>query len=144
MLRQYNAQTARGGDNPLRVGTIPIGAIFYIQNEDWWRDRYRGRPICRNPWIVEGFIPDTMGAGRRDPDTGRWISIRVARSDIAIVRSLRDGRRTRVLIRVLQAHEEEGLAVECGYPTLPDLRHYKRGALLAQPASAPRRMRRAA
>ncbi len=30
MTRQYDAQRCRGGDNPLRVGIIPSGAILYI------------------------------------------------------------------------------------------------------------------
>jgi hypothetical protein len=53
MIRQYYAQRCRAGDNPLRIGVIPSGAIFYIQDNGWWRDRYRGAPICRHPWNVE-------------------------------------------------------------------------------------------
>ena len=41
MIRQYFAhrRRGRGGCNPLGVGVIAVGAIFYIQNEGWWRDR---------------------------------------------------------------------------------------------------------
>lgn len=127
MLRQYYAQRARGGHNPLRVGVIPVGAIFYLQNESWWRDRYRGHAVCRDPWIVEGFLNGTMGASRRNRDTGFWESTyRAGRSDMAIARSLCDGRRQRVAVRTLQLHEEFGLAQPTtSYPSLPDLRFYR-------------------
>ena len=75
MIRQYHAQRRRGGPNPLGVGVIPVGAIFYIQDEGWWRDRYRGAATCRNPWIVEAFLNGTIGAARRNRQTGptwRW------------------------------------------------------------------------
>jgi hypothetical protein len=85
MIRQYYAQRCRGGYNPLRLGVIPCGAIFYIQSDCWWRDRYRGRPICREPWIVEAFLNGTIGAGRRNSDTGFWESVYISgRSDMAI------------------------------------------------------------
>jgi len=56
MFRQYHAQRRQGGNNPLGVGVISIGTILYIQDEGWWRDRYRGASTCRNPWIVEAFL----------------------------------------------------------------------------------------
>ena len=43
MIRQYGVQRCRGGNNPLRVDVIPVGAIVYIHDESWWRDRYRGK-----------------------------------------------------------------------------------------------------
>lgn len=116
MIRQYGAQRCRGGANPLRVGTIPAGAILYLQNEGWWRD----------PWIVEGFLNGLMHASRLDHDTGLWEDAYMAgRSDMAVVRSLRDGCRRRAAVRTLVLHEEEGLAAQpVGYPSLPDLRFY--------------------
>ncbi len=128
MIRQYFAQRCRGGHNPLRVGIIAIGAIFYIQNNGWWRDRYRGKPVCRHPWIVESFLNGTMGASRRNRETGLWESAyRSGRSDVAILRSLRDGRRQEVAVRILVLHEDEGLtAGTSDYPTLPEPRFYKR------------------
>jgi len=121
MIRQYLAQRCRGGDNPLRVGVIPTGAIFYIQDDHWWRDRYRGRPICREPWIVEAFLNGTVGAGRRSSKTGVWESVFVAgRSDMAVLRSLRTGRLRQIAIRLLILHEDEGLRRdEVSYPDLP-------------------------
>ena len=128
MIRQYFAQHRRGGPNPLGLGVVPVGAIFFIQDEGWWRDRYRGAPVCRTPWIVEAFLNGIIGAARRNRDTGRWEDVHAAgRSDMAVVRSLRDGRRREIAVRRLILHEEHGLAVEpCGYPDLPDLRLWRR------------------
>jgi hypothetical protein len=122
MFRQYFAQRCRGGDNPLRVGVTPAGAIYYLQNEGWWRDRYRGAPTCRAPWIVEAFLNGTLAAARRNPRTGRWEDVYVAgRSDMAIVRSLRDGRRRAIAVRLLILHENEGLRLDpATYPDLPN------------------------
>ena len=121
MIRRSYAQRYRGGYNPLRVGVIPGGAIFYIQNDCWWRDRYRGQPVCREPWIVEAFLNGTLGAGRRNRETGLWEDVFIAgRSDMAVVRSLRTGRRRRIAIRVLILHEDEGLRGDAAtYPDLP-------------------------
>lgn len=123
MIRQYFAQHCRGSDNPLRVGVIPSGAIFYLQPEWWWRDRFRGKPICRNPVIVEAFLNGILAAARHNPETGRWEDRFLAgRSDTAIVRSLRDGRRAVVSVRSLILHEEQGLRADpSGYPELPAL-----------------------
>ena len=30
MIRQYHAQRRRGGHNPLGVGVIAVGSIFYV------------------------------------------------------------------------------------------------------------------
>ena len=131
MIRQYFAGRCRGGDNPLRVGTIAVGAIYYLQDDHWWRDRYRGSPQCRDPWIVEAFLNGLLGAARRDPATGHWLSLYIAgRSDMAIVRSLRTGRRRDIAVRVLQAHDDASLYPVCpAYPTLPTpaaIRRYRR------------------
>lgn len=32
MIRQYGAQRCQGGDNPLRVGVIAVGSLFYLQD----------------------------------------------------------------------------------------------------------------
>ena len=121
MIRQYHAQRRQGGNNPLGVGIIPVGAIFYLQDQGWWRDRYRGRPICRNPWIVEAFLNGTLAAAHRNRDTDQWEDVYMTRrSDTAIVRSLRDGRGCEVAVRILILHEEEGLRRDpATYPDFP-------------------------
>ena len=124
MIRQYYAQRCQGGCNLLRVGVIPAGAIFYLQSDSWWRDRYRGRAVCRDPWIVEAFLNGTIAASRRNADTGFWEDTHAARrSDCAIVRSLRNGCRRKIAVRTLILHEDEGL--RRGPATCPDLPHVR-------------------
>jgi hypothetical protein len=127
MIRQYGAGRARGGNNPLRVGVIAVGTIYYLQADDWWHDRYRGAAAHRDPYILQAFINGTMGAARRNLETGLWESAyRAGRSDFAILQSLRDGRQRTVHIRVLIAHEDEGLTQQPPlYKTLPDLRLWR-------------------
>ena len=127
MIRQYHAQRRQGGTNPLGVGVIAAGAIFYLQNDGWWRDRYRGKPVCRNPWIVTAFLNGTLAAARRNLDTGRWEDVHVARrSNIAVVRSLRDGRQRHVAVPTLIRHDDKGLMQQPSlYPTLPDMRLWR-------------------
>ena len=123
MIRQYHAQRRQGGANPLGVGVVALGTIVYLQNEGWWRDRYRGKPICRNPWIVMAFLNGMIAAARLNVYSGRWEDLYVARrSDIAVVRSLRDGRQRQVAVRTLILHDDEGLVRQPSlYPALPDM-----------------------
>ena len=127
MIRQYGAARRQGGHNPLGVGVIPAGAIFYLQDEGWWGDRYRGLPTCREPWIVEAFLNGIMHAARRNCESGAWEDTYLSgRSDMAVIRSLRDGRRRQVAVRTLIQHEKEGLTMGAvGYPTIPDLAMYR-------------------
>jgi hypothetical protein len=72
---------------------------------------YRAAPVCRTPWIVEAFLNGTIGTARRDAETGLWESVYTARrSDMAVVRSLRDGRQREIAVRALIIHDDEGLA----------------------------------
>lgn len=49
--------------------------------------------------------------GRRSPEDGRWLDVYIShRSDQAILRSLRTGRRKCVRVRSLILHEDEGLS----------------------------------
>ena len=92
MIRQYFAHRGGGGDNPLGVGVIAVGSIYYLQDAGFFRDRFGGRATCRAPWLVEAFLNGQCHAARRDPATGHWVSIFTSRrSDMAVVRSLRDG-----------------------------------------------------
>lgn len=129
MIRQYHASRSRGGPNPLRVGVIAIGSIYYLQDEVFYRDRYGAAAVCQTPWIVEAFLNGTLAAARRNPTTGRWEDRVISgRSDMAVVRSLRDGRRQTVSVRTLIIHDDEGLSkLPTRYPDLPDLdRFYRR------------------
>ncbi len=127
MMRQYGAQSRRGGNNPLGVGVVAVRSLFYLQDESFFRDRYGRRAVCRNPWQLETYLNGVLHAIRRDPDTGRWRdSVWSGRSDMAVVRSLRDGRRRTVAVRLLALHDELGLTKgTTAYPMLPDLRFYR-------------------
>jgi len=104
--------------------------------------------VCRTTWIVEGFLNGTMGAARRNRDPGLWEdAYRSGRSDMALVRSLRDRRLLRqIAVRTLILHEDLGLTKGVtAYPTLPDV-HRLRPTRFPQVAAtqAPRPLRRAA
>ena len=60
MIRQYGGQRRRGGANPLGVGVIATGSIYYLQDRGFFDDRFGGRAVCRHPWIVEGFLNETF------------------------------------------------------------------------------------
>ena len=54
---------------------------------------------------------------------------------MAVVRSLRDGRRRIVAVRLLVLHDDLGLAKGiAGYPTLPDMRLYRCRPRTGQPS----------
>ena len=127
MIRQYGAQRRRGGANPLGVGVIATGSIYYLQNRDFFDRRLGGRAVCRDPWIVEGFLNGVVGAGRRNRDTGMWENVTISgRSDLAVVRSLRTGRRQSVSVHLLQLHDDHSLTKQMtDYPTLPNLGLYR-------------------
>ncbi len=125
MMRQYFAQRSRGGDNPLRVGVIALGAIYSLPA---YPNAYR-----RERWIVEGFRNGECGACCRNPKTGFWESrVMSGRSDMAVIRSLRDGATREIAIRVLIALEDAGDACE-PYPSLPDVRRFHRRFRVAAP-----------
>jgi len=138
MMRQYGAQRCRGGDNPLRVGVVAVGSVFHLQDEGFFRDRYGGRAVCRNPWQLTAFLNGVMHAARRDSETGCWRdSVWSGRSDMAVVRSLRDGHQRSVSVRLLILHDDLGLTKgTTTYPTLPDLRFYRRRSCTREPAAA--------
>lgn len=127
MIRQYKAQRRRGGYNPLGIGVIAVESIYYLQDRGFFHDRFGGRAICRNPWIVEAFLNGTLAAARRNQKTGHWEDAVISgRSDTAVVRSLRDGRRTTVAVRVLQLHDDLGLTNQAtSYPSFPNTRYFR-------------------
>ena len=127
MIRQYYAARCMGGDNPLRIGIIAPGSIYYLQDQEFF-SRFGGRATCRDPWIVESFVNGTVAAARRSKDSGMWEDVYFAgRSDAAIVRSLRSGRRVQVSVRLLILHDDLGLTKGItSYPTRPDMRLYRR------------------
>ena len=128
MIRQYTAQRRRGGYSPLGVCVISVGSIYYLQDRGFFHDRFAGCAVCRNPWIVEAFLNGTFHAARRNRETGLWEDAVISgRSDTAVVRSLRDGRRATVAVRFLQVHDDLGLTKQpTSYPGFPVLRFFRR------------------
>lgn len=106
MLHQFNAQRFswwRGR----RVGTVPVGMIVYLQ--DGLRP-LRGLPmpvVTRNPWIVEAWL--NRDYAHYSPGARAWIAVKRAGGHLAVVRSLRDGRREQVADWVLRACMDAGL-----------------------------------
>ena len=142
MLRQYYAQRCRGGDNPLRVGVIAVGSIYYLQDQGFFHDRYGGRAVCRTPWIVEAFLNGTIAAARRNRGTGQWEDVyTIGRSDMALVRSLRDHSHIQeVAVRTLIVHDDLCLWKEpTQYPTLPNTSRHQ---LVRRAAPAPKTTQR--
>ena len=91
MEHQYHAQRFRLLPDGRQVGTINVGTILYIQ--DGVRPfRFPERTIRREPWRVEAWIPRQYTV--RDPLTGLHRSVPCAGGHLALVRSLRDSRRT--------------------------------------------------
>jgi hypothetical protein len=121
MLRQYFASPYQGGDNPLRVGTIAVGTIFYLQDDRFFRHQILSSQDSRSVWIVEAFLNGVVCAARRNTLTGRWEDLYIkGRSDQAIVRSLRDNRRKTVAVRLLEACSALGLTKNGDrYPDFP-------------------------
>jgi len=134
MLRQYYAQRCRGGDNPLRVGVIAVGSIYYLQDREFFHNCSWGRAACRTPWMVEAFLNGTLGAARRNRDTGLWEDVyTIGRSDMALVRSLRDRARVQqVAVRILIVHDDLCLWREpTQYPTLPNAQRIRGNRIAA-------------
>ena len=91
MEHQYYASRFRILSDGRRVGTINVGTILYIQ--DGVRPfAVPDRVICREPWRVEGWIP--REAISWDSATRRYKMVRCPGGHLALVRSLRDSRRT--------------------------------------------------
>lgn len=105
MFRQYYAQRFRSTYPPIprkvgrktvyytdprdkEIGTIPVGTILYIQDGV---NPLRGlsRPlVCRNPWIVEAWLPRDYA--KWDGTSRTFKTVRIRGGHLALVRSLRD------------------------------------------------------
>ncbi len=93
MESQYHSQRFRYR-NGRRVGTVPVGEIIYIQ-DGVSPMRFPERAVMREPWQVEAWIPREITV--RDPQTGQHSLKRCAGGHLAVARSLRDRRKTRIV-----------------------------------------------
>lgn len=113
MNRQYYTSPFQGGDNPLRVGTIALGAIYRMPLGD-----YTGP---RQPWIIEAFLNGEYHASRRDPRTNKWLSVFISgRSERVLMRNLANGKRMTMATHWLVSNACL-FGDNNAYPDLPDL-----------------------
>jgi len=95
MLQQYNPQRFYQRflrNKPVRVGTIPVGEIIYIQDgcRPFGRSQYADT-VKRAPWIIEAWLPREVGAARKI--NGKYANSFRAGGHLAQVRCLRTNRR---------------------------------------------------
>jgi hypothetical protein len=107
MIHQYGAQRFYvDAGTRQHIGTIPTGTIVYIQ-DNVGPFRFPSRVVCREPWIVEAWIP--RATVRYDGTLQTFTTVRCAGGHLAQVRSLRTGRRTEVADWILLACIDAGL-----------------------------------
>jgi len=105
---QYHAQRFRYLPDGRRVGTVNVGDIIYIQ--DGVRPfHFPEHTFRREPWQVEAWVPRevfTLDSATKQPTMKRC-----AGGHLALVRSLRDSRRSRLVADwILHASMDAGLS----------------------------------
>jgi hypothetical protein len=90
-----------------QIGTIPIGTILYIQDGINPLKGFTAPIVCREPWIVEAWIPRNYA--QWDAATRRFRNVRIRGGHLAVVRSLRSQRTTTVADWILLACADAGL-----------------------------------
>ena len=97
MFHQYGAQRFTFSCSlavaSRRVGTIPVGTIIYIQDGVRPLSGLSRAIVCREPWIVEAWLPRDYS--KWDPDIKAFRTVRIRGGHLARVRSLRDQRRVK-------------------------------------------------
>ena len=129
MFRQYYAQRFRSMFPPKatkngrktvyvadprdrRVGTIPVGTILYIQDHISPLGGLRHDGVCRDPWIVEAWLPREFT--RWDSSTRQFRTVYLRGGHLAVVRSLRNRSRVqKVADWILLACADAGLEKLC-------------------------------
>ena len=91
MIRQYYPQRHRIGAFGRPVGTIAAGAIFRVTDSSRGIERYV------DTVMVEAWLPRDYAIARIGPGDHRThVTVRIRGGHLAIVRSLRSGRRYRL------------------------------------------------
>jgi hypothetical protein len=78
-----------------RIGTISVGTILYIQDGVSPLNGIPRHTVCREPWIVEAWLPRDYA--KWDASTRRFTTVRIAGGHLASVRSLRDRNRVKTV-----------------------------------------------
>jgi len=105
VIRQYYAQRSRpcdvtapasGADlRNKRIGVIAVGTIVYIQDGVTPLRGLTRQVVCREPWIVEAWLPRDYA--KWDPTLRRFKAMRIVGGHLALVRSLRDRKRVQMV-----------------------------------------------
>lgn len=91
-----------------QIGTIPVGTIIYIQDGIRPLTGFTRQVICREPWIVEAWLPREYAKWDGPHRTFRSVSIRGGH--LALVRSLRNRNRVQKIADwILHACVDAGL-----------------------------------
>jgi hypothetical protein len=78
-----------------QIGTIGVGAILYIQDGVNPLNGLTRPIVCREPWIVEAWLPRDYA--KWDAASRTFKDVRIRGGHLAIVRSLRDRRRVQTV-----------------------------------------------
>jgi hypothetical protein len=91
-----------------QIGTICVGTILYIQDGVSPFGGLTRPVVCREPWIVEAWVPRDYA--KWDGPSGTFRTVRIRGGHLAVVRSLRDRRRVKTVADwILLACSDAGL-----------------------------------
>ena len=95
-----------------QIGTIPVGTILYIQDGVRPLNGLTRKIVCREPWIVEAWLPRDYA--KWDVLSRTFKSVRIRGGHLAVVRSLRNRHRVQqvadwILLACLDAGLEKCL-----------------------------------
>lgn len=129
MFRQYYAQRFRSMYSPIakivrrktvyyadprdrQIGTIAVGTILYIQDGVRPLKGLTRDVVQREPWIVEAWLPREYA--KWDGVSRTFKTVRIRGGHLAVVLSLRDGRRRKAVADwILLACLDAGLEKFC-------------------------------
>jgi hypothetical protein len=96
IVKKVGRKTLRYADpRDRQIGTIAVGAILYIQDGVNPLNGLTRPIVCREPWIVEAWLPRDYA--KWDAATRTFRDVRIRGGHLAIVRSLRDRRRVQTV-----------------------------------------------
>lgn len=125
MFRQYYAQRFRplfsmipkkvgretvyfGDPRDKQVGTIAVGTILYIQDGIRPLRGFTRDIVCREPWIVEAWLP--RESNKWDSGSRKFRTVYIRGGHLALVRSLRNRNRVQTVAdSILLACVDAGL-----------------------------------
>jgi hypothetical protein len=96
IVKKVGRKTLRYADpRDRQIGTIAVGTILYIQDGVNPLNGLTRPIVCREPWIVEAWLPRDYA--KWDAATRTFRDVRIRGGHLAIVRSLRDRRRVQTV-----------------------------------------------